>query len=78
MSEKVERKFYKQNPDNMTSGVITYAQSDKEKTQRAKKHATSHDNDDRFPREYQQMNKTAQQEHKTDRRCDVSRYSKTK
>jgi len=33
MSEKVERKFYKQNPDNMTSGVITYAQSDKEKTQ---------------------------------------------
>ena len=33
ISEKVERKFYKQNPDNMTSGVITYAQSDKEKTQ---------------------------------------------
>jgi len=33
ISEDVERKYFKQNPDNMTSGVITYAQSDKEKTQ---------------------------------------------
>ena len=33
ISETVERKYYKQNADNMASGVITYALSDKEKTQ---------------------------------------------
>ena len=33
ISETVERKYFKQNADNMASGVITYALSDKEKTQ---------------------------------------------
>jgi len=33
ISEDVERKYFKQNADNMASGVITYALSDKEKTQ---------------------------------------------
>ena len=33
ITEDVERKYYKQNPDNMASGVITYALSNKEKTQ---------------------------------------------
>jgi hypothetical protein len=34
-SEKIERKFYKQNPDNMDSstGVITYSEDDREKVQ---------------------------------------------
>jgi hypothetical protein len=33
ITEDVERKYYKQNPDNMTTGVITYALSDKKKAQ---------------------------------------------
>ena len=33
ITEDVERKYFKQNADNMSSGVITYALSDKEKTQ---------------------------------------------
>ena len=33
LDESVERKFFKQNADNMTSGVINYALSDREKTQ---------------------------------------------
>jgi len=32
-SEKIERKFYKQNPDNMTSGVIDYSLADRHKVQ---------------------------------------------
>ena len=32
-NEDIERKFYKQNEDNMSSGVITYSLSDKQKTQ---------------------------------------------
>lgn len=32
-SEDIERKFYKQNPDDMTSGVIDYSLTDKVKTQ---------------------------------------------
>ena len=32
-SEAIERKFYKQNPDDMTSGVIDYSLTDKVKTQ---------------------------------------------
>ena len=33
LDESVERKYFKQNADNMTSGVINYALSDREKTQ---------------------------------------------
>ncbi|MDG2285166.1 MAG: hypothetical protein P8N43_06525, partial [Alphaproteobacteria bacterium] len=32
-SEEIERKFYKQNPDDMTLGVIDYSLTDKVKTQ---------------------------------------------
>ena len=33
MSEQIERKYYKQNAEDMSSGVINYNLSDKQKTQ---------------------------------------------